>query len=433
MRRWQVIARREFGAVTGGRAYRIVTLLGALLIAAVAFAPLFLDRLANRSTGEREPVRLLVAAPLDLFQEVDRLAGSQALSLPFQLRWIGDELDGAGQVAADDQVRSGEVDGWLELVSDPGLAGLRARLTLAEENAAVRRAVNDLVTPLVLAARAQRFGVDPQVVEQLRRPVMVEARIVGGGDEETRDPARQAIAQILSYALLFALYMATIIYGNAISMGIIHEKGNRVVELLAGAVKPIEILIGKVVGIGGAGLVQFLIWMVVGLVFSVPYAASGIAARLGLPNLDRSVWTLPVTTLAAFTFFFLLGYTLYALLYAAFASTAARPEEANQALMIPMFLVIIGFFIAVVAWAAPESSLAVAGSMIPFFTPFVLFARIVLSAVPTWQTVLGIGLTLVTIALVLLFAARAYRQNLLSFRRVSLWGLFTGRGGLGGS
>ncbi|HEY8531503.1 MAG TPA: ABC transporter permease [Limnochorda sp.] len=431
MRPWQVIARREFGAVTGGRPYRVVTLLGALLIAALAFTPLLLDRLASRGAGEREPVRLLVAAPLDLFQEMDRLAGSEAPGLPLELRWIGEELGGAGRVAADDRVRSGEVDGWLELAAHPGLEGLRASLTLAEDDWAVRQAVSDLVTPLVLAARAQQFGVAPQVLEQLRRPVVVEARTVGRGEEEARDPAREAIAQILSYALLFGLYMAIIIYGNAISMGIIHEKGNRVVELLVGAVKPIEILVGKVVGIGGAGLLQFCIWMAVGLIFSVPYAASGIAARLGLENLDRSIWTLPMITLAAFTFFFLLGYTLYALLYAAFASTAARPEEANQALMIPMFLVIIGFFIAAVAWAAPASSLAVAGSLIPFFTPFVLFARLVLSAVPAWQAVLGIGLTLVTIALVLLFAARAYRQNLLSYHRVSLWGLFTGRGGLG--
>src|SRR5690606_21876309 len=220
------------------------------------------------------------------------------------------------------------------------------------------------------------------------------------------DPIQTAIAQTLSYVLLFGLYMAIILYGNAISMGVIQEKGTRVVELLAGATTPTQILVGKVVGIGGAGLLQFVIWMLVGLLFSLPQAASGLAARFGLGALDLSVRAIPASTLLYFTFFFLLGYVLYALLYAAFASTAARAEEANQALMIPVFLVITAFLAAVVAWSVPDHRVAVVASLVPFFTPFALFTRIVLTSVPTWQVLLGVGLTLVTILLVLVFAAR---------------------------
>lgn len=420
---WQVIARREFKALAGGRAYRVLTLVGALLIGGLALAPILISLLASPG-GEPEPIRLLVAAPLDLFQDLDRLTENRTSGQPLQLEWVGPELDQAGRSAADDQVRSARVDGWLELVPHPGPEALQTRLTLAEESTAVSRTVQELVTPLVLAARAHRFGVTPQVVEQLQRPVRVEARTLA---TEEGDPVQQAIAQLLSYVLLIGLYMAIILYGNAISMGIIQEKGSRVVELLVGAVKPTQILVGKVVGIGGAGLLQFLVWILVALLFSLPQAASGIALRLGLGHLDLSVWSLPASTLALFTLFFLLGYTLYALLYAAFASTAARAEEATQVLMIPVFLVIIGFFIAVIAWAAPDTSLAVAGSLIPFFAPFVLFTRIVISAVPTWQMVLGVGLTLLTIVLVLLFAARAYRRNVLRYRRVPLRELFAGR------
>src|SRR5690606_15319331 len=102
-------------------------------------------------------------------------------------------------------------------------------------------------------------------------------------------------------------------------------------------------------------------------------------------------------------------------------------EEANQALMIPVFLVITAFLAAVVAWSVPDHRVAVVASLVPFFTPFALFTRIVLTSVPTWQVLLGVGLTLVTILLVLVFAARAYRRNILRFRRISLRELLTGR------
>ncbi|NMA70647.1 MAG: ABC transporter permease [Firmicutes bacterium] len=154
---------------------------------------------------------------------------------------------------------------------------------------------------------------------------------------------------------------------------------------------------------------------------------AAIGRWLGLEELAFSPGILPAPILAAFTLFFLLGYTLYALVYAAFASTVARAEEVNQALTLPFFLILLGFAIALGAWVAPASSLAVAGSLIPCFTPFVLFARLVTGSVPLGQLAAGVGLTLVAIILAARFAGHAYRRNVLRDRRVSLRELFTGR------
>lgn len=429
MRPWQVIARREFQQLAGGRAYIVITIIVALLIGGLAFAPALIELLSSNGASGSEPARILVVAPESLFHELQGQSGPVAGAAPLDLEWLGPELDRTGQASADEMVRSGAADGLLELARQPGPEPLWVRVTLAGSNGRLFSALQQRVTPLVMAARAEILGLAPEALERLQRPAPVEARVLEVDPEGANrpDPIQTAIAQTLSYVLLFGLYMAIILYGNAISMGVIQEKGTRVVELLAGATTPTQILVGKVVGIGGAGLLQFVIWMLVGLLFSLPQAASGLAARFGLGALDLSVRAIPASTLLYFTFFFLLGYVLYALLYAAFASTAARAEEANQALMIPVFLVITAFLAAVVAWSVPDHRVAVVASLVPFFTPFALFTRIVLTSVPTWQVLLGVGLTLVTILLVLVFAARAYRRNILRFRRISLRELLTGR------
>ncbi|BAS26020.1 ABC transporter permease [Limnochorda pilosa] len=423
MKPWQVIARREFRQLAGGRTFIIITVVGALIIGGLAFAPALLEFFSTRET---QPERVLVAAPQALFQELERSARNLQGARPVRLEWLGPSLDEAGRAAADERLRSDEAGGWLEIAPQPGPEPLRVRFTQIGAASRLFATVQQMVTPLVTAARAGRLGVDPQRLADLQRPVQVEGRVLDVGG---RDPLQTALAQGLSYVLLFGLYMAIILYGSSISTGVIQEKGSRVVELLAGATSPTQILVGKVLGIGGAGLLQFVVWMLVGLLFSLPQAASGLAARLGFGAVEVSVRAIPVSTLLYFTLFFLVGYTLYALLYAAFASTVSRMEEANQALMIPVFLVIIGFFVAITAWGAPESRVAVVGSLIPFFTPMALFTRIVLTPVPVWEILTGLGLTLATILLVLAFAARAYRRNILRYRRVTLKELFTGRGG----
>jgi len=141
------------------------------------------------------------------------------------------------------------------------------------------------------------------------------------------------VREAVSTLLLVGLVMAMTLYGNAISMGIIQEKESRVAELLVGAVPPTQILVGKVVGIGGAGLLQVLVWMLVSFLVSGPRLVAAIGRWLGLEELAFSPGILPAPILAAFTLFFLLGYTIYALVYAAFASTVARAEEVNQALI----------------------------------------------------------------------------------------------------
>lgn len=419
---WQVIARREFRAVTGGWPYRVVTVVGALLLAALAWTPVLIAPLTGPSVGDGSPARILVAAPWELFQALEGQAAPRASGAALQLEWIGSELDRAGQTTADARVQDAEIDGWLELV--PGPEGLQASLTLATTQRALEPLLRQLVAPVVWTGRARALGVAPEVVAALQQPVPLEVRLL---PRVGADPVPRAVREAVSPLLLVGLVMAITLYGNAISMGIIQEKESRVAELLVGAVPPTQILVGKVVGIGGAGLLQVLVWMLVGFLVSGPRLVAAIGRWLGLEELAFSPGILPAPILAAFTLFFLLGYTLYALVYAAFASTVARAEEVNQALTLPFFLILLGFAIALGAWVAPASSLAVAGSLIPCFTPFVLFARLVTGSVPLGQLAAGVGLTLVAIILAARFAGHAYRRNVLRDRRVSLRELFTGR------
>jgi len=245
---WQVIARREFRAVTGGWPYRVVTVVGALLLAALAWTPVLIAPLTGPSVGDGSPARILVAAPWELFQALEGQAAPRASGAALQLEWIGAELDRAGQTTADARVQDAEIDGWLELV--PGPEGLQASLTLATTQRALEPLLRQLVAPVVWTGRARALGVAPEVVAALQQPVPLEVRLL---PRVGADPVPRAVREAVSTLLLVGLVMAITLYGNAISMGIIQEKESRVAELLVGAVPPTQILVGKVVGIGGRG------------------------------------------------------------------------------------------------------------------------------------------------------------------------------------
>ncbi|NMA71020.1 MAG: ABC transporter permease, partial [Firmicutes bacterium] len=262
---WQVIARREFRAVTGGWPYRVVTVVGALLLAALAWTPVLIAPLTGPSVGDGSPARILVAAPWELFQALEGQAAPRTSGAALQLEWIGAELDRAGQTTADARVQDAEIDGWLELV--PGPEGLQASLTLATTQRALEPLLRQLVAPVVWTGRARALGVAPEVVAALQQPVPLEVRLL---PRVGADPVPRAVREAVSTLLLVGLVMAITLYGNAISMGIIQEKESRVAELLVGAVPPTQILVGKVVGIGGAGLLQVLVWMLVGFLVSGP-------------------------------------------------------------------------------------------------------------------------------------------------------------------
>lgn len=430
---WWVVAHREFRQLVRNRAYVITTVIGLLLLIGLSFVPALLDYLASRDAAN--PVEIVVVTGPEWgteqwHQQMLRQQLTEALaripaafrpswrfitpaeSMNSTVRALPPTADwDTAQQQLDPLVKEGDIDAYLWFGQIDG--SLTVRFTRQEVSDTEMGFVRAIVEPLAAARRAQEAGLTPEQIIALNTPTQVEGRDVNPRFNDRT----QVFSMILTYFLLIALYMAAILYGNMIAMGVVQEKNTRVVEMLVSAARPIHILVGKVLGIGLAGLLQFGIWTAGGLI--VTLSSGRLQQLLPLDDGNSLLAAIPLPILLYFTLFFLLGYFLYAVLNAGLASMASRIEEMNAVIFPSITLILIAYFLAFASFTRADNPLVVIGSLIPFFTPMVMFSRVILIPVPAWQVALSVVSTLLTILLGLGVSARLYHANVLRFRRVS--------------
>jgi len=239
----------------------------------------------------------------------------------------------------------------------------------------------------------------------------------------------------------YLIMMFIIIYGNMVMRSVIEEKTNRIIEIIISSVKPFQLMIGKIIGTSLAGLLQFMIWAVIGL--SLMFAASaffgvnvGPTARIS-PELMQSaqsemsgsaqmyiseLWNLPIASIIiGFVIYFIGGYFLYSSFYAAIGAAVDNQTDSQQFLLpilMPLILsVYIGFFTVV---NDPHGTIAVLFSMIPLTSPIVMLMRLPFG-VPWWQIAISVSLLFATFFLVVWFAAKIYRIGILMYGKKPTW------------
>lgn len=264
----------------------------------------------------------------------------------------------------------------------------------------LERAVNDVVVSERLTAQ----GLDPELVRELTRRVDLKTLKLGKKGEETRDKGQ---AFLLSYVLMLVIYMSVLMYGIYVMRGVLEEKQSRIVEVVLGAVKPFELMLGKVLGIGAVGLTQFLLWTVTGLALAAP----STAAALGLSGVDLP--HLPVSLMVFFVVFFVLGFLLYGTLYAAIGAAFDTEQDAQQFQTVVTMFLVVPIVLMVQIMNQPEGGLAVGLSLVPFFAPMLMFLRMTLTTVPPVQIAVCLGLMVATILVVSWIAAKIYRVGIL--------------------
>lgn len=264
----------------------------------------------------------------------------------------------------------------------------------------LERAVNDVV----VAQRLTGQGLDPEVVRDLTRRVDLKTLKLGAKGEETRDKGQ---AFLLSYVLMLVIYMSVLMYGIYVMRGVLEEKQSRIVEVVLGAVKPFELMLGKLLGIGAVGLTQFLLWTVVGLALAAP----GTATALGFSGMELP--HLPVSLMIFFVVFFVLGFLLYGTLYAAIGAAFDTEQDAQQFQTVVTMFLVIPIILMVQIMNQPEGGLAVGLSLVPFFAPMLMFLRMTLTTVPVTQIAACLGLMVLAILGCTWIAAKIYRIGIL--------------------
>lgn len=254
------------------------------------------------------------------------------------------------------------------------------------------------------------------------------------------------INMAISYIASFMSYIFIFMFGSMVMRGVIEEKTTRIVEVIVSSIKPFELMMGKILGVGSVALLQFFIWIVltIGIVFGIQYfmgfdavtqggmasqMAPGSATQMAASVASQSPMGEIFTALSgvnwfliisSFISYFILGYLLYASMFSAVGS-AVDNEADTQQLILPVTLpLIIGMFIMVHTFQYPDSSLSFWGSMIPFTSPMVMMAR-VSYGVPFWQLATSVLLLFLTFIGMTFVSAKIYRIGILSYGKKGSW------------
>lgn len=398
-----ILAKRDFMSRVKGAPYIITTILGMLVFVGLAFVPALLGYL--ESGFDTGPVDVMVFEQTDGFfpylQEVSEEVYGE--DVRFTLAAGLDEKE-AFQIVLDENMTG-------LLLIDPPLFTLA---TTDGSNMMQNSRLESLINLALTRANAERLGLSTEEMNTLFQRVDLRVRRIGtaGEDGEEMDSEEYSQSLVLAYFLLFMIYMALVMYGNMVASGVAEEKSSRIMEVMVATVKPIELMFGKIIGIGTLGILQFAIWIGTGLSMMALRKTGlfGEYAQLGF-----SLGAIPTATLMWFGLFFLLGFFFYASIFAAGGAVVSRVEEVNQVVTIILMVIIVGFFASFVSFSNPNSTFAVAASLIPFTSPMVMFSRLVLTNPPTIQVVSSVLILLASIVIGTWISSRIYRIGVLMY------------------
>lgn len=344
-----------------------------------------------------------------------------------------------------------EIDGILEL---PPLDSSQSKYDMiyhSDKTLALDESgsIESLFSRKIRNFKIEAFGIDQSRLELIDTDINIEPKTIKDKEKEISS-ITTTVSSVLGMIVGILLFMVILIFGSQVMRGVNEEKINRIVEILISSVKPLELMIGKVVGIGLVGLTQFAIWGILMAVLSIAGSAifgldpggmqeisGGQAAQEIMANENVKTEILKVMKelmainwaliIPLYIFYFIIGYMIYASLFAAVGAAAGDDiNEAQSLTTIVMLPLMAAFYIGISAAQAPDSTLSVWSSIIPLTGPVVMPIRLA-SEPPLWQ----IGLSVVTSILFVIFmiwlASRIYRIGILmygkkaSFKELGKW------------
>jgi len=262
----------------------------------------------------------------------------------------------------------------------------------------------------------QGIGLTDDQISKLFAPVALEPVQINNAATDGdggKTESEVMLAYILVYVLLFMLYIGVIGYGNTVATEITAEKSSRVMELLVSSVSPLTQMFGKIIGICLLGLTQIALFLAVG---AANIALMGDAEFFSELNLNLS--EIDPMLIVYFLIFYLLGYFIYATVFAAAGSLVSRTEEVAQVIMPVTLLIVVVFFIAFYGLQNPNAPIIVTLSYVPFFSPMLMFLRIGMSDPAVWEIWLSILLSVAGTYAMGWLAAKIYRTGVLMYGKL---------------
>jgi len=414
---WLII-QREYLTRVKGKGFIISTLLAPIFLLAIFLVPLFISNFESSSSESRYV----------LVDETGAIANRmiQMNANRYEVR------PNVNVEELRDETLSGKINGYIILpvglldgsrnaeLFNTGSGGI----SLAGE---IRDNMRSAVREELLARTAVTDEI--KAIFELR-PGIDSRRISAEGDSEINE----GVTFIIAYIMGFAIYMAMFSYGALIMQSVLEEKTNRIMEIIISSARPMELLLGKVVGIVALGLTQITIWFIAftGITAIVgpialmmgrgaPDAATMAGTSAATPGGDFSVPEISIGIWIFFAVFYVLGFLMYGGIFAAVGAAADSPQDTQQ-LALPIYIpIMIPIFLMMPVITDPHSSLAVISSMIPFFSPILMMGRIAVTDVPLWQSLGSIVLMILTFLALMWMSGKIYRVGVLMYgKKVSI-------------
>ena len=285
--------------------------------------------------------------------------------------------------------------------------------------------VQGLASQLSLLDKASRLGLTPDQTSKLF--AQPELAVVSVGQSQNNRPVSDIVVGIiLAYIGIILIFMSVYMYGVMVANGVAEEKGSRIMEILVNAATPFQLMTGKIIGIGAAGLTQMTLFVIVGisaLLVQNPIKAALLGNNSNALNLN--ITGSSISLLLLLLVYFILGFLLYATLFAAMGALVKRQDEVQNAVQPLTWLFMVGYIVSFFGIYSPDATWVKVISYIPFWTPTTMLMRIGVGSATWWDIAITIVLMIVAIFLCAVFAARIYRYGVLMYgQRPSMRQLF---------
>ncbi|RMH42465.1 MAG: ABC transporter permease [Deltaproteobacteria bacterium] len=407
---WWIVGRREFTVRVRTVWFIVVTVLGPIGMLALILVPAYLGK---KTIEQGVTIECIDRTP----QRVSELFAVDAS--PFTIRRVPPDTPIA---ELEQRIRARQIDGYLVLPEDLLAGGKAVYRGANASNVALMKVIeNELLERAVFVARARLHGLSDAQILALSQPVDLDVRLTTG----TGKPAEGTGAFVVGYATMFLLYMAILLYAVNIMRSVVEEKSNRVVEIVVSTIRPVPLMLGKIVGVGSVGLLQLFIWTFVAfLLFTYREIVLGwfgfSGAGVDLPSVGLDV---VAVTLA----YFLFGYFFYSALYAAIGAMVSSDQEAQQLQTPVVMLLVIPVVCTQFVANDPRGGVAELLTLIPFSSPVLMPMRFVLGGASAGDVAASLALLCGSLAVVVWLAGRIYRIGILrhgkrpTLRELAAW------------
>jgi ABC-2 type transport system permease protein len=391
-----VIARREFAERAKSRWFVAITLLGPIGMAAMIIIPALL---IGNPAGTR----------IEIIDRTGVLAEPLAAALA-KKHWkpaiVARDTPEATEMA---RIRDRQINGFLVVPADAIDSGTIEYRGDNGSNQIVDATLGEIVRSAVQAERGKRAGIATDKLTEIIRPVSVDPQQTNGKSEAASGDALFGLGFAIAYVLLFVIMG----YAVVVMRSVVQEKTSRVMELMVATVKPRSLMAGKILGVGGVGLFQVAVWLVIGALtiahrdqllgaFGVP------AAKVTLPPLTFDVIAIALA-------YFVLGYFFYASMYAAVGAMVSTEQDTQQVQTPITLLLIIGLVSVTSVSSDPRGVGATIMTMIPFWSPLLMPMRYVLGGATPLDVVISLAILAVSTVLIARAAAKIYRIGVLMY------------------